>query len=76
MKKIFATMALAAAMFAFVACQSPADKAKEYAEDIAAAYAEGDYEKAAALEAECAEWMSTLSLEELAEIAKEADLDF
>ena len=55
MKKIFASLAIAAAMFAFVACSSPVEKAKQYAADIEAAEAAGDYEKAAKLEKEMAE---------------------
>lgn len=68
MKKIFASLAIAAAMFAFVACSSPVEKAKQYAADIEAAEAAGDYEKAAKLEKEMAEWMASLSEEEKAEV--------
>ena len=68
MKKIFASLAIAAAMFAFVACSSPVDKAEEYIADIAAARAAGDYKKAAELEKEMLEWMDSLSDEEKAEI--------
>lgn len=68
MKKIFASMAIAAAMFAFVACSSPADKAKQYVADIEAAEAAGDYEKAEELANEYAEWLASLSPEEAAEV--------
>lgn len=68
MKKIMTTLAVAAAMFAFVACSSPADKAVKYCEEIAAAEEKGDYEKVEKLQQECEEWMKSLDEEE----AKEA----
>lgn len=70
MKKIFATLAVAAAMFAFVSCQSPVDKAKAYVEDLAAAVAEGDLVKAAEIAEEAAEWEKSLTDAEKEEIAK------
>ena len=78
MKKIFASMAIAAAMFAFVACSSPVEKAKAYSEDIAEAIKNGDMKKAAEIAEEAEEWMNTLTEEEKAEIAKAlgAELDF
>jgi phosphoribosyl-ATP pyrophosphohydrolase len=53
-------------MAMFVACQSVQDKAKAYTEDIAAAFAAGDQEKAQKLGAEAAEWYAGLSDEDKA----------
>jgi hypothetical protein len=70
MKKIFATLAVAAAMFAFVSCQSPVEKAKAYAEDILAAATEGNLEKATEIAKDAAEWHKSLTDEERAEADK------
>ena len=66
MKKI---LVIAAMMAMFVACQSVEDKAKGYVEDIAAAAADGDLEKAAALTQEATEWVEGLSPEDQAKVA-------
>ena len=71
MKKLFYSAAVIAAMFAFVACSSPADKAKAYAEEIAAAVAEGDLAKAQEISEEAEKWYDSLS-EEDKKVADEA----
>jgi ABC-type phosphate/phosphonate transport system substrate-binding protein len=70
MKKIFATLAVAAAMFAFVSCQSPAEKAKKYKADIEAAVKAGNVEEADKLAKEAAEWEKSLTDAERVEVAK------
>ncbi len=67
MKKLFLVLAVCALCFA---CKSPVEKAKEYSEEIAAAAAAGDLEKAEKIAAEAEEWMKGLSADEQAEVAK------
>lgn len=65
MKKI---LVIAAMMAMFVACKSVEDKAKDYAEDIAAAVAEGDWEKAEKILTEGSEWYDSLDAEDKAKV--------
>ncbi len=61
MKKLFAILAVC---LMCVACASPADKAVDYLENIAAA---ANVEEAAEITAEMQEWYNALSAEEKAE---------
>ena len=65
MKKI---LVIAAMMAMFVACKSVEDKAKDYAEDIAAAMAAGDMEKAEKIAIEAEEWYQSLDAEDKAKV--------
>lgn len=65
MKKI---LVIAAMMAMFVACKSVEDKAKDYAEDIAAAIAAGDMEKAEKIAIEAEEWYQSLDAEDKAKV--------
>lgn len=65
MKKI---LVIAAMMAMFVACKSVEDKAKDYAEDIAAAMAAGDMEKAEKIALEAEEWYQSLDAEDKAKV--------
>ena len=61
MKKI---LVIAAMMAMFVACKSVEEKAKDYAEDIATAFMEGEWSKAEKLAEEAEEWYESLSEED------------
>ena len=65
MKKL---LVMAAMMAMFVACKSVEDKAKDYAEDIAAAIAAGDMEKAEKIAIEAEEWYQSLDAEDKAKV--------
>lgn len=61
MKKFFLVLA---AVALFVACKSPAEKAQDYADDIAEAIKEGDTEKAEEIAKEAEEWYNGLDEDE------------
>lgn len=65
MKKLFAIMAVC---LMCVACASPADKAVDYLESIKAAAESSNYEEVTRITEEMANWMDTLTEEELVEV--------
>ena len=65
MKKLFAIMAVC---LMCVACASPADKAVDYLESIKAAAESSNYEEVTRITDEMANWMDTLTEEELVEV--------